>query len=70
MVKIPETTSNLGFVKPFYFVRDGVFRERIVDCSREQLIDLSFHFLGLLEKEQGIHQRESEKLEKALGWCE
>lgn len=65
---IKETTSSLGFVKPVQFERTGRLRERLVDCSREELIDLNFFYLELIEKVQGLNQNISEGLEESLGW--
>ena len=65
---IKETTSSLGFVRPVQFERTGRLRERLVDCSREELIDLNFYYLELLEKAQGIVQNLSDSMEESLGW--
>lgn len=66
--EIKETTSSLGFVRPVQFMRTGRLRDRLVDCSREELIDLNFHYLELLEKAQGIVQNLSDSMEESLGW--
>lgn len=70
MLTIPETTSENGFVVPAFFDRTERFRDRIVDCNREELIDLSFALLGQLEHIQGMMQKENDQLENWLGYHE
>lgn len=70
MITVEETESTLGFIRPVHFARTGKIRERVVDCSREELIDLVFRQINMLERAQGYAQHSSEMLEKELGWQE
>lgn len=70
MIAIKPTEATLGFPSPAFFERTEIIRERIVDCSREELIDLAFHYLGILEKYQGIHELANRELEDLLGYNE
>lgn len=70
MDNVKETSSTLGFAVPVFFERTERIRERIVDCNREELIDLSFHYLGKLEKIQGMLQATNDDLESFLGYHE
>lgn len=70
MIEIKETNSTTGFVVPAFFERTESYRERYVDCSREELIDLCFHQLGMLEKIQGILEVSNRDLENHLGYNE
>jgi hypothetical protein len=70
MIKILETESTAGFASPVFFERTERIKERIVDCSREELIDLCFHQLGMLEKYQGFSERVNAELEEHLGYHE
>lgn len=70
MIEIKPTEATLGFPSPFFFERTGKIRERVVDCTREELIDLSFHYIAILEKYQGIHELANRELEDLLGYNE
>jgi len=70
MVEIPPTTSILGFAVPVFFVRTERIVERIVDCSREELVDLAFFYLGVLEEVQGSSERLNDRLESIMGYQE
>jgi hypothetical protein len=67
---IPETTSTLGFSCDVHFQRTGKIRERVVDCSREELIDYAFMLLDTLEKTHGMLENHVDKLEEMLGYNE
>jgi hypothetical protein len=70
MIEIKETDLTLGFASPVFFDRTEKIRERIVDCSREELIDLAFFQLGMLEKFQGWCEKTNIELEGHLGYHE
>ena len=70
MVTIPETTATLGFVNPVQFDRTDAIKERVVDCTREELIDLVFMQLGMLERFQGVMEGMNAELEDFLGYNE
>lgn len=70
MLTVTATECTDGFVVPVYFERTERFRERIVDCSREELTDLAFCYLNKLEQLQGLHQKTSLCLEEYLGYLE
>jgi len=70
MVEIPPTNSTLGFAVPVFFIRTERIVERIVDCSREELIDLSFFYLNVLEEVQGASERLNDRLESIMGYQE
>ena len=68
MIHIKETEGGHGFASEVYFERTGKIRNRVQDCTREELIDLNYNYIALLEKTQGKLQKESEELEIELGW--
>lgn len=68
MVKVSPTNAYQGFVSPVFFDRTEQLRERIVDCTREELIDLSFHYLSILEGIQGATEKVNRELEENLGY--
>ncbi len=70
MHNIPETNASLGFSSDVYFERTGKIRERIIDCSREELIDLAFNYLGIIEKIHGMHENSVNEIENMLGYNE
>jgi len=70
VIEIPSTTSTLGFASPTFFDRTERIRERIVDCSKEELVDLAFFYLGILEEVQGTSEKLNDKLELMLGYHE
>lgn len=70
MYIIPQTEAKLGFSSDAYFDRTNKIRERIVDCSREELIDLSFHYLGIIEKMHGVFENQVSELYEILGYNE
>lgn len=70
MIKIEETEATIGFASTIFFERTEKIRERIVDCTREELIDLCFHQLGMLERYQGNSERINRELEEYLGYHE
>jgi len=70
MVEIPPTESTLGFPVPFFFLRTERFVERIIDCTREELIDLNFYYLNMLEEFQGVTERINDRLESTIGFNE
>ena len=70
MLTVKATTCETGFVVPTFFERSERFRERIVDCNKEELVDLAFAYLNKLEQLQGLHQKTSDCLEEYLGYCE
>lgn len=70
MIEIKESDATLGFASPVFFERTEKIRERIVDCSREELIDLAFCQLGMLERFQGSCERMNLELEEHLGYHE
>jgi len=70
MIEIKESDATLGFASPVFFERTDKIRERVVDCSREELIDLVFSQLGMLEEMQGFFERVNTKLEHHLGYHE
>jgi hypothetical protein len=66
IVKLTEMKE--GFASPVYFERTGKWRSRIIDCTREELIDLSFKHINELEKVDGMLEQMKEFTERALGW--
>jgi len=70
MVEIPITEATLGFALPVFFIRTERIVERIADCSREELMDLSFFYLGILEEVQGSSERLNDRLESVMGYQE
>jgi hypothetical protein len=70
MIEISQTDLENGFVAPTYFERTEKIRERIVDCTREELIDLAFFQLQMLERFQGNCERINQELEEHLGYYE
>jgi hypothetical protein len=70
MIKITETEATRGFVSPTFFERTEQIKERVVDCTREELIDLCFHYLGMLEKYQCFSENANRELEEHLGYYE
>ena len=70
MIEIPPTDSTNGFSSSVFFERTDKIRDRIVDCTREELIDLAFFQLQMLEEVQGASEALNFKLEKHLGYYE
>lgn len=70
MIEIKPTTSTLGFASPVLFERTDKIREKVVDCTREELVDLAFHQLEMLERIQGQLQTTNNELEDHLGYNE
>ena len=70
MVTIKETDATRGFAVPVFFERTEKLREKIVECTREELIDLAFAYLGKLESIQGSLQKHNNCLEEFLGYLE
>lgn len=70
MIEIAETTSTRGFTSDVFFERTEKIRERVVDCTREELVDLVFHQLSMLEKIQARTEKMNDDLEKHLGYHE
>lgn len=70
MITIPESDSTIGFASSVFFDRSENIRERVVDCTREELIDLVFFQLGMLESMQGQFEQWNLKLEEHLGYHE
>jgi len=70
MLNIEPTEVKRSFVSPVMFERTGNVRDRIVDCSREELIDYNAHLVDLLQKIQGQTERMNRDIEDALGWNE
>lgn len=68
MITIPPTNSTLGFVSPVFFESSERIRERIVDCSKDELVELAFFYLGHLESIQGFMENKNQELEKILGY--
>lgn len=68
MLNIPETESSLGIVRPVFFERSGAIREKVIDMTREELIDFVFFQREALD---GIHAsvgKISDVLDVQLGW--
>jgi len=57
-----------GFGAPVYFERTGNWRKRVVDCTREELIDYVFDRIGRMDEIDGLFEAVHEKLENALGY--
>ncbi len=70
MITIPQTEATVGFVAPVFFDSSERLRERIVDCTREELIELAFFQQGMLEKFQGVTEGINLELENFLGYHE
>lgn len=64
MIEIKQHEGEIGIMSSFFFERTDNIRERIVDCSREELMDLAFSLVEVLEKQ--IHN--AEQAERILGW--
>ncbi len=70
MITIQPSEATQGFASSVFFERTEKIRERVVDCTREELIDLVFHNLGMLEEMQGQHEQWNARLEEHLGYYE
>lgn len=70
MIEIKSSESTLGFPVPYFFDRTERYVERLVDCTREELIDLNFFYLDLLEKTQGMTEKLNQVLEESIGYNE
>jgi len=70
MIEIPESTATLGLAVPVFFERTERIRERIVDCTKEELVDIAFYYLGVLEEVQGASEKLNDRLETILGYQE
>ena len=70
MIEIKESDATLGFASPVFFERTEKIRERVIDCSREELIDLVFNQLQMLERVQGWCEKTNLELEHHLGYHE
>lgn len=70
MVEIKPTESTRVFASPVLFERTGNIREKLVECSREELIDYSAACHEMLEAFQGQSERTNRELELFLGWME
>lgn len=70
MIEIPITEATLGFATPIFFERTERIVERVVDCTREELVDTVFFYLKILEEVQGSSERLNDRLETILGYRE
>lgn len=67
---IPATEATFGFVKNFHFERTGEVREKVVECNREELIDLVFYLIKATDDIRGDAENIQSTLDKKLGWTE
>ena len=70
MITINPSEATQGFASPVFFERTERLRDRVVDCTREELIDLVFHQLSMLESMQGQFEQWNATLEDHLGYHE
>lgn len=70
MIEIKQSESTQGFVATVFFERTERLRDRVVDCNIEELRDLVFHQLNMLERVQSISEAINRELEQHLGYNE
>lgn len=70
MITIPPTQSTTGLVSATYMERTERIVERVVDMTREELVDFVFYQMNMLEKFQGVCEKMNQELESHLGYNE
>jgi hypothetical protein len=70
MITIQPTDIVNSFASPVLFNRTGNIRDKISQCSREELLDYSIYLVCHLEKYQAYSERTNRDLEDILGWNE
>lgn len=67
MIEIPEI-EKVRFPTDWFFQRTEKVREKIEDCTREELIDLTSYLMTKFSEVQGKTEAINLEMEEILGW--
>lgn len=67
MITIPEI-EGVRFPTDWFFERTGKVREKIEDCTREELMDLTSYLMTKFSAIQGKTEAINLEMEEILGW--